>query len=938
MKNNEIMNNVNILSIDAKDLYLTNNYINKIKDNSPIGYNIRYEQGDNKGMINTKKFINTMDFSLDLIKLREVYEKVYRNNAFTFQQNEHIYTTKVINVTFKYSMKEFNILKKNTYVKFGYQINETDFTDHVFIIDGQLIAIETNQYVENSISKDLLGKFFYYDNHQYYAKENIKPLKTVGQLRNELYENGFYCDGIKYVRYKRSSGSSRVGKCLFIDEKIYSRIHKWEMCGLKIKQGQETDLASLEAYISLTLSSIIDTIEIQPENILIIDDYQSIFEENVIETILNENSLETKPNTVVIKNSIWDGQALGDKSLFENYSNRGMLLLRNKFFKSAVFNTNIQKWFQDNNITNVSQLNGFTLAKNIDEIKLITTPSSIKYLKFGTPDEWFKHTDSTFGIVKHERQTHNFDGRMVQTHYQLLNTLQLSENDMRNFLQPSLDYLALLKTDPSVVRYHIKYPEDMDFEVMPLTTKNDIVYRLLGLNEKFAQTKLYYDFKNDLTKSYVKNLRCGHVLVRGNYSTLFGNPIEMLQQTIKQFNGESTLGIGNIHSTNFEYNQTLLGSRSPHVTIGNIWLPYNVADEQIDTYFNLSKEIVCINSIKESVLDRLSGCDFDSDTALLTNNQILIEAAKKNYDNYKVPVNHVDSNKRKRKYTNEEKADLDIKTSDNKIGEIINLSQELNTLLWHRLNKGETYNDIEALYCDICQLDVMSGIEIDKAKKEFIVDTYSEMKKIKEKWIKTDKDGRIIKPYFFAHLAKSKGYYDSKKKNYMKHDTSMDHLQTVINQFQAKRINIGKVTNKFISMAELLDLENYDIKKVYYNQVERVINLITKTNLDIINIYNDISLNKEEKYKLASDIRQNRMEYIGNLSFNKNTIVYLLLLCNDQKYKSISATIINTLFGYPNSSFYQVMKESQEPIEIFMENREGSIHVFDFNFIKTYKN
>lgn len=938
MKNEDLKNNVDILSIDAKDIYISNHYSNITNSVSPIGYNIRFNHGDNLDKINTKKFINTLDYSLDLIKIKDIYEKVYRNNAFTFEQNGHIYTTRVINVTFKYSIKEFNMLKKNTYVKFGYNINEIEFTDHVFIMDGQLIAIETNQYVENSIPKDLLGKFFHYENNQYYAKENIKPLKSVSNLRNELYEKGFYCDGIKYVRFKRSSGSSRVGKCLFIDEKMYLRMHKWEMCGLKIRQGQETDLASLEAYIALTLSSIIDTIEIKPENILIIDDYQSIFEEDVIETKLNGNTLESKPNTVTIKNSIWDGQSLGDKSLFANYPNRGMLLLRNKLFKSAVFNTNIQKWFQDNNITKVSQLNGFTLAKSIEDIKLITTPSSIKYLKFGTAKEWFKNTDPTFGIVKHEKQTHNFDGRMVQTHYQLLNTLQLSEHDMRNFLQPSLDYLALLKTDPSVVRYHIKYPEDMDFEMMSLTTKNDIVYRLLGLNEKFAQTKLYYDFKNDLTKSYVKNLRCGHVLVKGNYSTLFGNPIEMLQQTIKKFNGESTLGIGNVHSTNFEYNQVLLGSRSPHVTIGNIWLPRNVANNQIDLYFNLSKEIVCINSINESILDRLSGCDFDSDTALLTDNQILINAAKKNYGNFKVPVNHVDSIKRKRKYTNEEKADLDIKTSDNKIGEIINLSQELNTLLWHRLNNGETYNDIEDLYCDICQLDVMSGIEIDKAKKEFIVDTYSEMKKIKEKWIKTDKNGCIIKPYFFAHLAKSKGYFDSKKKNYKKHDTSMDYLQTIINQFQAKRTNIGKITNNFISLAELLDIENYDIKKVYYNQVERVINLITKTNMDIINIYNDITLNKEEKYKLSSDIRQNRMEYIGNLTFNKNTIIYLLLLSNDKKYKNISTNIINTLFGYPNSSFYQVIKESQEPIEVFIENIEGNIQVFGYNFIKTYKN
>ena len=38
--------------------------------------------------------------------------------------------------------------------------------------------------------------------------------------------------------------------------------------------------------------------------------------------------------------------------------------------------------------------------------------------------------------------------------------------------------------------------------------------------------------------------------------------------------------------------------------------------------------------------------------------------------------------KRKRYYTVEQQADLDIKTSVKKIGEIINESQRLNSILW----------------------------------------------------------------------------------------------------------------------------------------------------------------------------------------------------------------------------------------------------------------
>lgn len=184
----------------------------------------------------------------------------------------------------------------------------------------------------------------------------------------------------------------------------------------------------------------------------------------------------------------------------------------------------------------------------------------------------------------------------------------------------------------------------------------------------------------------------------------------MLQQSIGKFDGKSQIGIGNIHSIRFDYNKTLLASRSPHVTIGNIWLPYNTENKLIDCYFNLTPEIICLNSIGENVLQRLSGADFDSDTVLLTDNEILIRAAKRNYHLFKTPTSFVSARKVKRYYTPEQQSDLDIKTSVNKIGEIINLSQELNSLLWDRMYHGETYDDIKELYYDICQLPTASDM------------------------------------------------------------------------------------------------------------------------------------------------------------------------------------------------------------------------------------
>lgn len=91
----------------------------------------------------------------------------------------------------------------------------------------------------------------------------------------------------------------------------------------------------------------------------------------------------------------------------------------------------------------------------------------------------------------------------------------------------------------------------------------------------------------------------------------------------------------------------------------------------------------------------------------------MIDVARRHYKDFGVPTSAVEAKKVQRYYTPEQLADLDVKTSENLIGDIVNLSQELNSLLWDRLNNGESLSDVMELYYDISQLDVMSGIEID---------------------------------------------------------------------------------------------------------------------------------------------------------------------------------------------------------------------------------
>ena len=112
-----------IPSIDAKDIYLSAHYI----EDNPDGYNLKLKDGQ----YNLRKFINSLDYSLDLIELLDIYYKKYRRNDFYFKVKKHKYTANVINLTFKYSVKEWNQMNKNTFVKFGYDYRNLSFEDCV---------------------------------------------------------------------------------------------------------------------------------------------------------------------------------------------------------------------------------------------------------------------------------------------------------------------------------------------------------------------------------------------------------------------------------------------------------------------------------------------------------------------------------------------------------------------------------------------------------------------------------------------------------------------------------------------------------------------------------------------------------------------------------------------------------------------------------------
>ena len=760
-----------------------------------------------------------------------------------------------------------------------------------------------------------------------FKSEGGKPV-NLKALREHFYTNGFCVNGVHYVRYKRSAGSSREGRCLFIDERLFRAMNKWSDCGLK----EQKDLASWESYKALSLSSVKGTVEIPLEGILFVPDYKSTFTEEVVSVEIKDGSLCAEQKQAQITNDIWDGESLLDESLFAgNYADKHMLLLRNKFFKSCAFRTKLQKWFADKHITlSDLKVRGFvTLAEDIAQIVMVTTPNSLKYLKFvgGLSEknikQWAAHTDGTFGVVKWDQPTRFFHGKMVQSSYQLLNTLPLTEEEVRTLLQSSIDYIALLRKDTDFMRYHFDaFAREKDGEEEQqdgLAERADVIFTLLHNYPYFDETALYANFRSDVVRSLKERLKCGHILLNGTNATLFGNGPELL----KYLAGEEMipeLKPGQVRSERFADGAKLLCARSPHITMGNLYCVENTLGGGVWSYFDLGENIVCVNAIGENLQQRLNGCDYDSDTMLITDDALLVNAAERYKDFFKVPVCNIQAEAK----TEQTLAELDHDTSVNKIGEIVNLSQKLNSILWDEIYKGADEENILAIYSDICKLAVLSGLEIDKAKRTFEdIRVSKELTALRKKYARPS-------PQFFAEID------ERKTKQYAFYHTAMDYLYA-----RVKKLHFRKGREQYEVYRPISSNLSYNISSgnaTEYRHKNKIVAIIDESKAAVNRLYQAIRTADEQERKVLyaqiADIKKERDKQVSKWLTNENVLI--VVLRHYEKNSAADWRVYAALINHPIFSEFLWELYDGTALQV-VEDENGEYTLYGRKFTKIHR-
>lgn len=872
-----------------------------------------------------------------------IYKDILENKKITYKSRD---LTKLFSATIPYSLESLRMDK---------MFQQTFYT------------VNNKQYTRSIINITFDKHYSIWQDGQDGEKGKRKVVANKRKIRKYLYENGFVMDGIKYVFYKRGAGKAKNGYAFYIREDMRNILILRSRLGLKFNKNEELDLTSLLAYESLISSGIDFTIDLDPKTeILLIDDiYGKEFESLASVTRETDKVITTKNEIIKIQNCLTDGQGLMDESEFEKYekSDKGFMLLRSDMFKDCAFNTKLQKWFKENGITELIDM--FGNKYEATKIKLITTPNSLKFLKFaykfttsGTKEEydklseeeqfevkkqcynyWLNNIDSTFGVVKCDKEG-NY-GSYNRTTYQLLNSIpNLTYDELMEITKLEREYVMLLKNDSSVFRNYLgcdakaslKLEKDMEEGDISLFENVDLMSALLLVNCDFQYTKKFKRMKSDLIANYIGHLREGKIRLKDTkYVTIISNPYEMLLATIGKYDGRCIMSGREVYCKYYKDAQEFCISRNPHINGGNVMCAKNIYHKEYE-WFNFTGNIMAVNFFDNDMPDRLQGEDTDSDTNLVIPHPILVEKAKYCEKNFATPINKVKGSSIPRKNNMRELQKLDVILSNNYIGRIVNMGQIINSYLNHAISINEPKEIIDELYQASSRLSSMSQIEIDKSKKVFdnisMSKELSKMKKISYiKYIDdVDKYGqeckKMVVPNFFTMISDSNEY-----RVFEKFNTPLDILQDVLTFKGGKRLSGDKnieIVDLLVKSKELEGKYNKDSAEAIFKVVsecgKRINGLKLKTN----------SLNEKAKKTVEKKAKKEAIDKLKKLEPNDVTILSILKQCfgskNDDKLgiKKYSILCLNLLFMSKKIQVLRCFKNNNMDMdEVLVKIKDG---------------
>ena len=623
-------------------------------------------------------------------------------------------------------------------IEFDYGVRS--YEEEIKHLTSSIAKTQKNDKISDEEKEELISRINYYKDRADNNKDKYKKT-SKDEIRTIFYKNGvdvlyqsFNKKGevikeecIHYKMLYRTTGKAKKGSCMFINENLYEIARNFLYMGIDLPI-ENSPIVEMGAYSSLITSSIVGKVQILPEQILVLNDVDAFFNTKVIsvETDAEKHCLAVPVDNYRVKNTLFDGQALIDSSIFPDWG-EGYILLRHHLCKMAAFNANIQDFMRDHfgdkyeSATVTDMFGNVHFAK---DIKLITTDNAMKWLKFDVSYEYWcnyvRANNSMFGIVKTAHQSKL--GEVQRMSYQMINALDI--NIMPQVVQCSMDYIEQLKTNDDVFLNYLR--DNTNF-----SNDYEVLIALVEQDRDFLRSEYFRDRKKKIIEAYVLNLKSGKIIQNADNLVIVGSPYAMLLHSVgEDVNKDTTFcpeaGCIQCYTGRFNDGEYLAEFRSPFNSKNNMGYLHNTYHPYFEKYFDFGKQIIAINMIGTDFQDRNNGSDQDSDSLYVTNNPQIVEYAGYCYANYPTIVNNIPKEKNSYSMSLENYAAIDnnLAAAQLAIGESSNLAQVCLTY---------TYNFPDQKYQDyVCILSVLAQVAIDNAKRRFDIDLTEEIRRIKK--------------------------------------------------------------------------------------------------------------------------------------------------------------------------------------------------------------
>ena len=733
-------------------------------------------------------------------------------------------------------IKDYTIIKKG---KTGENDKEIKITKKVAVFDSFLtrtLEIETGTTTEDIFIIDV----YYYN------------------VLEQLAENGFYFKNRKYKFLTSSAGQIRNKKTVFINQEIFEAKEKTLMCGLSVDTINEKggcNVTKFLAYLALTNSATDKFKEFDIDECIIVNDFSTTINEEVDYIDTTDFTITPKMQDIEIPHTDGCGMCLPDVS-------KKAFVFRAPWLKGLVIPFDFVRFIEKHENANhiIKDIYGdkwniltgecLTNPKASGKpIKYIFTKSMFKMYKYYNNwheyKEAFKKYGCTAGKCSEELAIKEYKDKQIP--YQMLQTLDLTDDEIKAITKRTLDFLRAAHTDIEAMK-----------QIINAGTKNRNAFQqAFELYPEIIKDPYFKQTLQDTIASKRKQAKAGKIEISESRYVFIAPDLyafcEWLFCNID--NPKGLLKKGEVFCKLYTNNQKLDVCRNPHLSFEHAVRTNKLSRKARDWF-----KTTCIYTSIHDPISKILQFDVDGDIALVIADPTIIEAAeRKNVKPLYYRMANADAEQ-----INEKSIYNSLKTAfeyGSKIGEYSNMISKL----WNKENRTKEDEDlIKILTC-------LTNFSIDAAKTKYMPEL--------PKWLK-DEISKVKKqplPYFFKY-AKDKDNVDDINNSTVNRICSVFEKQEKVKYV----FPVGKFYHKYLMNNPKIEINEEIIR--FYQQMDNTKNEFFRKCK---------KLEREAIQAMYADLRQKFMKEFPEYSIKD--IVDMLLLHFKNKANKL---LLWELFGH----------------------------------------